>query len=54
MPVDTTLTHAEGKKGQSVRIGDASGPNKVGKSQEAIKEEIRASLAKESSRSWRG
>jgi hypothetical protein len=42
-----TRVAAEAKKGQSVRIGDASGPNKAGKSQEAIKEEIRASLAKE-------
>src|SRR5262245_3177607 len=42
-----TRVAADPKKGQSVRIGDASGPNKAGKSQEAIKEEIRASLAKE-------
>jgi hypothetical protein len=42
-----TRVAAEARKGQSVRIGDASGPNKAGKSQEAIKEEIRASLAKE-------
>ncbi len=42
-----TRVAADPKKGQSVRIGDAAGPNKAGKSQEAIKEEIRASLAKE-------
>jgi hypothetical protein len=42
-----TRVAADAKKGQSVRIGDASGPNKAGKSQEAIKEEIRASLTKE-------
>jgi polyhydroxyalkanoate synthesis regulator protein len=42
-----TRVAADPKKGQSVRIGDASGPNKAGKSEEAIKEEIRASLAKE-------
>ncbi len=42
-----TRVGADPKKGQSVRIGDASGPNKAGKTQEAIKEEIRASLAKE-------
>jgi hypothetical protein len=42
-----TRVAADAKKGQSVRIGDAAGPNKAGKSQESIKEEIRASLAKE-------
>jgi hypothetical protein len=42
-----TRVAADAKKGQSVRIGDASGPNKAGKSQETIKDEIRASLAKE-------
>jgi hypothetical protein len=42
-----TRVAADPKAGQSVRIGDASGPNKAGKSVEAIKEEIRASLAKE-------
>jgi hypothetical protein len=42
-----TRVAADPKAGQSVRIGDASGPNKAGKTQEAIKEEIRASLAKE-------
>ena len=42
-----TRVAADPKKGQSVRIGDASGPNKAGKSQETLKEEIRASLAKE-------
>jgi hypothetical protein len=42
-----TRVAADPKKGQSVRIGDASGPNKAGKSQEQIKEEVRASLAKE-------
>jgi hypothetical protein len=38
---------ADPKAGQSVRIGDAGGANKAGKSLEAIKEEIQASLAKE-------
>jgi len=42
-----TRVAADAKAGQSVRIGDASGPNKAGKSLESIKEEIRASLAKE-------
>jgi len=42
-----TRVAADAKKGQSVRIGDAAGPNKGGKSQESIKDEIRASLAKE-------
>jgi hypothetical protein len=42
-----TRVAADPKAGQSVRIGDAGGPNKAGKSVEAIKEEIRASLAKE-------
>jgi len=42
-----TRVAADAKKGQSVRIGDAAGPNKAGKSQESIKDEIRASLAKE-------
>jgi hypothetical protein len=42
-----TRVAADPKAGQSVRVGDASGPNKAGKSLETIKEEIRASLAKE-------
>jgi hypothetical protein len=42
-----TRVAADPKAGQSVRIGDASGPNKAGKSLESIKEEIRSSLAKE-------
>ena len=41
-----TRVAADAKKGQSVRVGDASGPNKAGKSLEAIKEEVSASLAK--------
>jgi hypothetical protein len=42
-----TRVAADPKKGQSVRIGDASGPNKAGRTLETVKEEIRASLAKE-------
>jgi len=42
-----TRVAADPKAGQSVRIGDASGPNKAGKSLESIKEEVRAALAKE-------
>lgn len=42
-----TRVAADPKAGQSVRIGDASGPNKAGKSLETVKEEIRASLSKE-------
>jgi hypothetical protein len=42
-----TRVAADPKAGQSVRIGDAAGPNKAGKSVEAIKEEIRGSLTKE-------
>jgi hypothetical protein len=42
-----TRVAADPKAGQSVRIGDAGGANKAGKSLEAIKEEIQASLAKE-------
>lgn len=41
-----TRVAADPKKGQSVRVGDASGPNKAGKSVESIKEEVMASLAK--------
>jgi hypothetical protein len=41
-----TRVAADPKAGQSVRIGDASGPNKAGKTQEAIKEEVKAALAK--------
>ena len=41
-----TRVAAEAKKGQSVRVGDASGPNKAGKSFESIKEEVMASIAK--------
>jgi hypothetical protein len=42
-----TRVAADPKAGESVRIGDAGGPNKAGKTQEAIKEEIRSALAKE-------
>ncbi len=35
------------KAGESVRIGDAGGPNKAGKSLETVKQEIQAALAKE-------
>jgi hypothetical protein len=42
-----TRVAADPKAGQSVRIGDASGPNKAGKSLESIKEEVKAALAKE-------
>jgi hypothetical protein len=42
-----TRVATDPKAGQSVRIGDASGPNKAGKSLESIKEEVRASLAKD-------
>jgi len=42
-----TRVAADPKAGQSVRIGDASGPNKAGKSLESLKEEIQASLTKE-------
>ena len=41
-----TRVAADPKAGQSVRIGDASGPNKAGKSLESIKDEIQAALAK--------
>jgi hypothetical protein len=41
-----TRVAADPKKGQSVRIGDAGGPNKQGKTLESIKEDIQASLAK--------
>jgi phage gpG-like protein len=42
-----TRVSADPKAGESVRIGDASGPNKSGKTLEAVKEEIQATLAKE-------
>jgi hypothetical protein len=42
-----TRVAADPKAGESVRIGDASGPNKAGKTLEAVKEEIQATLAKE-------
>jgi len=42
-----TRVAADPKAGESVRIGDASGPNKAGKTREAIKEEIQSALAKE-------
>lgn len=42
-----TRVAADPKAGESVRIGDAGGPNKAGKSLEAIKEEIKSALAKE-------
>jgi hypothetical protein len=41
-----TRVAADPKQGQSVRIGDAGGPNKQGKTLESIKEDIQASLAK--------
>jgi DNA repair exonuclease SbcCD ATPase subunit len=41
-----TRVAADPKAGESVRIGDASGPNKAGKTLEAIKEEIQSTLAK--------
>jgi len=41
-----TRVQADAKQGQSVRIGDAGGANKAGKTLESIKEEIRSSLAK--------
>ena len=42
-----TRVSADPKAGESVRIGDASGPNKSSKTLEAVKEEIQATLAKE-------
>lgn len=42
-----TRVAADPKAGESVRIGDAGGPNKAGKTLEAIKEEIQTALAKE-------
>lgn len=42
-----TRVAADPKAGQSVRIGDASGPNKAGKSLESLKEEIQSSLKKD-------
>jgi hypothetical protein len=42
-----TRVAADPKAGESVRIGDAGGPNKAGKTREAIKEEIQSALAKE-------
>ena len=42
-----TRVATDAKAGQSVKIGEVGGPNKAGKSLEAIKDEIKASLAKE-------
>jgi hypothetical protein len=42
-----TRVAADPKAGESVRIGDAGGPNKAGKTLEQIKEEVQAALAKE-------
>jgi hypothetical protein len=42
-----TRVAADPKAGESVRIGDAGGPNKAGKTLQTIKEEIQAALAKE-------
>ena len=42
-----TRVASDPKPGESVRIGDASGPNKAGKSLETVKQEIQAALAKE-------
>ena len=42
-----TRVAATPKAGESVRIGDAGGPNKAGKSLETVKQEIQAALAKE-------
>lgn len=42
-----TRVAADPKAGQSVRIGDAGGANKAGKTTEQIKEEVKAALAKE-------
>ena len=42
-----TRVAADPKAGESVRIGDAGGPNKAGKTLEAVKQEIQAALAKE-------
>lgn len=42
-----TRVSTDPKAGQSVKIGEVGGPNKAGKSLEAIKEEIKSSLAKE-------
>jgi len=42
-----TRVAADPKPGESVRIGDAGGPNKAGKTLEAVKQEIQAALAKE-------
>ena len=42
-----TRVAADPKPGESVRIGNAGGPNKAGKTLEAVKQEIQAALAKE-------
>ena len=42
-----TRVAGDPKKGESVRIGDAGGPNKAGKTQQDIKAEIQSALAKE-------
>ena len=41
--VDTRVA-SDPKAGESVRIGDAGGPNKAGKSLETVKQEIQAAL----------
>jgi len=41
-----TRVAADPKAGQSVRIGDAGGANKAGKTTESIKEEVQAAIAK--------
>jgi hypothetical protein len=43
----STRVAADPKAGESVRIGDAGGPNKAGKTTESVKQEIRAALAKD-------
>jgi hypothetical protein len=42
-----TRVAADPKPGESVRVGDAGGPNKAGRTTESVKEEIQAALAKE-------
>jgi len=42
-----TRVASEPKAGESVRIGDAGGPNKAGKTMESVKQEIQAAMAKE-------
>ena len=42
-----TRVATDPKAGESVRIGEASGPNKAGKTLESVKQEIQAAMAKE-------